>query len=959
MRIECKIDGRERGFELDPTLSLRELLVRNGNLCVRDSDDGEGFCGSDTVLVDGTPVYANLMLAGEVDGREVRTPAGLGEPGKLSYVQQALIDAGVVQSAYNSPATALLLTWLLENEPNPTREQVKDALSGIYIRDASYENYYLAVKLACELRDKGGYESKIAPDYRPELSYVGKPGSKVDGPQLVRGERAFVEDFVDPDACHLVMLRSPYASAYINSIDASAAEALPGVVAVITCFNCPDITYMQAGQGNPEPSPHDTRLFNHKVRFVGDRVAAVIAETKEIAREACGLISVDYQVLDPVFSVEEAMAEGAPRVHDGIVEYGVGAPEDLDEYNKDAGDEREGKVFYPFPLRADIHRNIAASNKGGIGDVERGFAEADAIVDETYRTTNVQQAPLEPHLCYAKMEGGRLQVYASTQVPYHVRRIVSWVCGLPQNKIHVVKTRVGGGYGSKQDILVEDVCAYAAYATHRPVYYRHTRAEELVAASARHPMRVRVKMGAKKDGSITAIFMEVRANTGAYGNHCLTVPMNSCSKVLPLFKVDNMAYDLITYYSNKLQPGAYQGYGTPKGSYGIMMAMAQLAEKLGIDFKDMAVKNHVETGYRLEILKGLGEGREGNVVPVGSCGLDECIRRGCEMIEWGKREESDDPDWKIGKGFAMIMQGSGLPGLDHAEAICKLETDGTVILNSGGADIGTGLDTISTKVAAEILHLPLELVSVISGDTDSAAFDTGSYASSGTFFSGNASVDAARKLARGIIAEAALQMGEVEADLELRYPGEVHSTRTDATLSYGDLSHACCAGDGRGQVVAHGSFITTANAIPYGAHFAQVAVNVRTGQVKVQKYYALQDAGTPINPELAQCQMYGAALKSIGHTLYEDMTIDEKGRPLRTTLTDYGVPMIFEQPDDFKAVMVDVNDADGPFGAKSISEIACNGAAPAIGNAIHDACGVWMRSWPMTPEKVLRELGRI
>jgi putative selenate reductase molybdopterin-binding subunit len=329
------------------------------------------------------------------------------------------------------------------------------------------------------------------------------------------------------------------------------------------------------------------------------------------------------------------------------------------------------------------------------------------------------------------------------------------------------------------------------------------------------------------------------------------------------------------------------------------------------------------------------------------------------MIKWGEKESSDDPDVKIGKGFAMIMQGSGLPGLDHAEAIAKLETDGSVILNSGCADIGTGLDTICAKVVSETLCMPMERITVLSGDTDAAAFDTGSYASSGTFFSGNAALVASQKLKEMILAEAALQMEEDAADLEICEPGAVRSKKSGKILSYYELSHTACSGSGRGQMIAHGSFVTKASSVPYGAHFAQVAVNVRTGEIKVQKFYALQDAGTPINPELALCQMYGASLKSIGHSLYEGMILDENGVCVNSNMTDYGVPMITEQPDDFKAVLIDVNDDYGPFGAKSISEIACNGAAPAIGIAIHDACGVWVQSWPMTPEKILKGLGKI
>lgn len=959
MRIDCLINGKNRSFDVDPTMRLRDMLLINGNFAVRDSDDCEGFCGSDTVLVDGTPVFANLVLAGEVNGCEIRTPDGLGNPQNLTIVQQAMIDAGIVQSAYNAPAAALLLTWLLENNPNPSRAEIADALSGIFIRDAGYEHYYLAVKLARERMSDGRYKSEIAPSFRPELDIVGKPASKIDGPQLVSGERAFVEDYVTPDTCYMVVLRSPHASAYINSIDLTEARKVEGVVEILTAYNTPDTHYMQAGQGNPEPSPHDRRLFNLKVRHVGDRVAAVIAETLEAAKEACSKIKVDYEVLPAVFTVEEAMAPGAPLVHNGIVEYRAGAPDDLDEYNKLAGDPREGKVIYQFPLRADIHRNIAASNKGEIGNVDEAFANSDAVVEATYQTSQIQHTPLETHVCFAKMEGGRLTVYASTQVPYHVRRIVGWVTGLPENKIHVIKTRVGGGYGSKQDILIEDLTGYASYVTGRPVFCHNTREEEFIANSTRHPMRVHVKMSGNKDGKITGIFMEVCANTGPYGNHCLTVPMNSCSKTLPLFKCDNMRYDLKVYYTNTPPAGAYQGYGTPKGTYGLMMAMAELADKLGVDYKDMVLKNHVDEGYMLEILKGLGEGREGNVVPVGSCGLDEAVRKGCDMIQWGKREKSDDPDWKIGKGFAMIMQGSGLPGLDHSEAIAKLETDGTVILNSGGADIGTGLDTISAKIVAEVLKLPMSRITVVSGDTDSCAFDTGAYASSGTFFSGNASLVATKKLKDMIIKEAAFQMGEAESDLDVRAPGEVYSKKTGAVLPYGELSHTACSGTGHGQMIAHGTFVTAASSVPYGAHFAQVAVNTRTGEIKVQKFYALQDAGTPINPEVALCQMYGAVMKSIGHSLYEDMILDKDGVCLTANMTDYGVPMVSEAPEDFKSVLIDVNDEFGPFGAKSISEIACNGAAPAIGIAIHDACGIWLRNWPMTPEKVLKALGKI
>ena len=955
---EFILNGRLAAADFPPDMRLRDVLYKLGCTSVRDSDDHEGFTGSDIIIFNDRLRSSNLTLLYKAEGAHIRTAESLRKGREINDVQQAMIKAGVVQSAYNSPTVALILTWLLEKKPDASREDVRQALSSVFIRDAGYEHFYLAVKLVQEMRAFGRYVTPVSPVFRDKLDYIGKPLDKSDGVSLVSGEPVYVEDKVDKDAYVLEVLRSPFAMAYIKSIDTSRAEALDGVEAVVTHLNCPDVYYMQAGQGYPEPSPYDRKMLNRKVRHVGDRVAAVVARDRETAEKAISLIQVEYEPVKPVFSVEDAMAEGASLVHNSFVEYVSGAPAGLDEYNR-SYDERDGKVIYQFPLHGDVRRNIAAGAHGGIGDVQKAFDEADAVVEETYRTSQIQCTPLEPHVCYSRMENGRLVLHCSTQVPYHVRRIVAKVCQISENKVHVIKERVGGGYGSKQDILVEDLCGYCTWITGRPVYYRNTREEEFIANSTRHPMRISVKMSGKKDGTITGIYMDVRANTGPYGNHCLTVPMNASSKTLPLFAVKNMYYDLNTYYTNIPPAGAYQGYGAPKGYFAIMSCMDELAHKLGIDPLEMALKNVVDEGYMLDILKGLGEGRDGKVVPVGSCGVRQALLKGAEMIRWGVREESDDPDWAIGKGFAMIQQGSGLPGLDQANAQCKLLPDGSFVLLSGGADIGTGLDTISLKIVCEIMKVDPSRVTVVSGDTDSCLFDTGAYASSGTYFSGNASLNAVKDLKEKMLKEAALQLNERPEDLELIEPGAVHSLASGAELSYQSLIHEALSGTGRGAIIGTGSFATENSAIPYGAHFAQVAVNRKTGEVRVQKFYALQDAGTPINPELALCQMYGAAMKSIGHTLYEDMVLDENGKCISACFTDYGVPMISEAPEDFRAVLIDVDDQYGPFGAKSISEIATNGAAPAIANAIYDAVGARVRSWPITGEKILRAMGKL
>lgn len=956
MKISFTLNGLKKTVHTEAGENVQALLQRLGIFSVRDSDDHQGFCGSDTIILNGKPVNAGLFIAAQIDGADVKTIESVMKDGRLSAVQSAMVDCGLVQSGYNSPAAALMLTDLLERIPDPSKDDVMDALSPLFSRSAGYQPFFKAVDLAKKRMKDPAYKTEGFTEFREDLREVGKVRRKIDGHQLVAGHKAFVEDMVEPGTCILKMLQSPHAHAYITSIDTTEAEKVEGVVTIITHKNCPDVYYTNAGQGAPEPSPHDRKLFNQKVLYVGDRVAAVVAETEESADEALKKIKVEYEVLKPVFTWDEAQAPNAPVLHKSYVTYGVGAPENLDEYNKNA-DPRDGKIHYPFPLRADPHHNLAASVKGGIGDVEKGFQEADVIIDRTFATTQIQCTPTEPHVVFTKMQGDRLVIHASTQVPFHLRRVVAKVLGIPETKIHVIKERVGGGFGSKQDVILEDVAAFATYSTGRPVYYRYTRNQEFNTCSTRKPMRVRVKIGAKKDGTFTAIRMDNEANTGPFGAHALTVPMNACSKNLPLFLCPNMYFTVRIYYSNIMPTGAYQGYGAPKGAFALNSTVAELAEQLGMDQIELMRKNMVHEGAVLEILRCLGEGREGTPALVQSCGLEKALEVGSKMIDWGKKETSDDPDIKIGKGVSIIQQGSGLPGLDHSNAHILMLADGGFSLHSGAADIGTGLDTVMAKVVAEVLEVPLSQVTVMSGDTDHTPFDTGAYASSGTFFSGNAARLAAEDMKRKILQKAAEYLNEPVEDCVLEYPAKVKGKKGEIT--YAEIAYNTTTGHGSGQLQGIGSFITENHAIPYGANFAEVAVNTRTGEIDVRKFYALLDCGTPINPELAEGQVYGGVLKSIGHSLYEGIVLDKNGKPLNDNLQDYNPPTIYDLPKDFQAPLVFTKDPDGPYGGKSISELATNGAAPALAIAIHDACGVWIREWPFTPEKILKGLGKI
>ncbi len=956
MKISFTLNGLKKTVLTEAGENVQALLQRLGIFSVRDSDDHQGFCGSDTIIFNGKTVNAGLLIAAQIDGADIKTIESVMKDGKLSAVQSAMVDCGLVQSGYNSPAAALMLTSLLERTPDPSKDDIMDALSPLFSRSAGYQPFFKAVDLARKRMKDPNYKTEGFTEFREDLREVGKVRRKIDGHQLVAGHKAFVEDMVEPGTCILKMLQSPYAHAYITSIDTTEAEKVPGVVTIITHKNCPDVYYTNAGQGAPEPSPHDRKLFNQKVCYVGDRVAAVVAETEEAADEALKKIKVEYEVLKPVFTWDDAQAPDAPILHKSFVTYGVGAPEDLDEYNKNA-DPRDGKIHYPFPLRADPHHNLAASVKGGIGDVEKGFQEADIIIDRTFATTQIQCTPTEPHVVFTKMQGDRLVIHASTQVPFHLRRVVAKVLGIPETKIHVIKERVGGGFGSKQDVILEDVAAFATYSTGRPVYYRYTRNQEFNTCSTRKPMRVRVKIGAKKDGTFTAIQMDNEANTGPFGAHALTVPMNACSKNLPLFLCPNMYFTVRIYYSNIMPTGAYQGYGAPKGAFALNSTVAELAEQLGMDQIELMRKNMVHEGAVLEILRCLGEGREGTPALVQSCGLEKALEVGSKMIDWGKKEASDDPDIKIGKGVSIIQQGSGLPGLDHSNAHILMLADGGFSLHSGAADIGTGLDTVMAKVVAEVLEVPLSQVTVMSGDTDHTPFDTGAYASSGTFFSGNAARLAAEDMKQKILQKAAEYLNEPVEDCVLEYPAKVKGKKGEIT--YAQIAYNTTTGHGSGQLQGIGSFITENHAIPYGANFAEVAVNTRTGEIDVRKFYALLDCGTPINPELAEGQVYGGVLKSIGHSLYEGIVLDKNGKPLNDNLQDYNPPTIYDLPKDFQAPLVFTKDPDGPYGGKSISELATNGAAPALAIAIHNACGVWIREWPFTPEKILKGLGKI
>ncbi len=772
----------------------------------------------------------------------------------------------------------------------------------------------------------------VKTDRKSGFQVVGKNATKVDGRSLVIGKPKFTADIDLPETLIAKVLYSPYPHARILDIDTSRAEALPGVACVLTYKNTERIPYTTAGQGYPEPSPYDTVMFDNKVRFVGDRVAAVAAETEEIARKALRLINVQYQELEPVLSIDAASAAGAPIIHD----------------------EEDSTGIY------DAEQNIAANVDIDVGDTTHGFAQSDVVVERVCELQPAQHTPIEPHVCLSYFDGDdRLVIRTSTQVPFHVRRIVARLINVPIRDIRVIKPRIGGGFGVKQEILLEDICAALTLRTGRPVLLEYNRREEFISSRIRHPMRVRVKLGAKKDGRLTAIEMEVTSNTGAYGSHSLTVLSNVGSKTLPLYnKVENIHFYGNALYTTMPVAGAYRGYGATQGFFALETAIDELAEQLGIDPLTIRSRNHICVNETSPIFEKLGEGREGVAQQMKSCELPRCITIGAQRIGWKeKRVTKVRCGSKIhGVGMAISMQGSGIPEIDMAAATIKMNEDGSFHLLVGATDLGTGSDTVLAQIAAEVLGVALGKIIVYSSDTDFTPFDTGAYASSTTYVSGRATEQAARDVRTQILKVAGAMLQEDPADLTIE--GEQIISRTEQNVSLVEIGHRVTYQVDQRQIIASASYVPVESPAPFMANFAEVAVDTETGEVEIIKYVAVVDCGSVINPHMAEGQVEGAIVNGIGYALYEEMIFNSRGWMRNPSLFDYKIPGATDIP-PLEVILVDSYEPTGPMGAKSIGEIGINGPLPTIANAIYNAVGVRLQTTPFTPPKILAAIARL
>lgn len=762
---------------------------------------------------------------------------------------------------------------------------------------------------------------------------VGKDIEKIDGRALVTGQPVFTGDFSLPGMLYGKVLRSPFAHAFIKHLDTSQAEALSGVKAVFSYKNVPRKAYTTAGQGYPEPSPYDCFIFDRKVRYVGDRVAAVFAESLEIAAEALSLIKVEYEELPAVLDPQEAMKEGAPVIHD--------EPEIQGAY--------------------DPRRNIVSHVDIGVGDVEEALKSSDFKVDGTWETQYAQHCPLETHIAIAYLdERGKLVILSSTQVPFHCRRIISRLLDIPLSQVRVIKPRIGGGFGAKQEVLIEDLVALATLRTKRPARLELTREEEFVSSRTMHPMQVRVRLGANKEGKLTALDMEVLSNTGAYGTHGPTVFFNAGSKTLPLYnKADHVHFGGYVVYTNLPVAGAYRGYGAPEGYFALECAMDELAKSMGMDPLVLRQKNHIRPKESSPIFQKLGEGREGVPQIVESCGLEECIEKGKALFEWERKRSLPReiaPGIYRGYGMSIMMQGSAIPLLDMASATIKMNEDGSFLLLVGATDLGTGSDTILAQIACEELGVPVEKITVYSSDTDFTPFDKGAYASSTTYLSGEAVKKAAQKVKDQILEFSSLLL-RTSNRLSLK-DGLVVDSKTGKALSLEEIGYRSFYSEEQRQIQATASHVSDVSPPPFAAHFVEIEVDTRTGKITPLLYVAAVDCGLAVNPELTRGQVIGSIVNGLGFALSEELRFNSGGIPLNPNWLDYKVLSSLDIP-EIKVILVETHEPTGPFGAKSVAEVCINGPLPAVANAVYDALGIQLKKAPFTPERLLGFLGKI
>ena len=757
-----------------------------------------------------------------------------------------------------------------------------------------------------------------------EYKSINKPVRKKDAMQLLLGRPVYTDDITPGNALVVKLLRSPHANAVIQEINTSTALKVPGVAAVYTWEDVPKTRFAIAGQTYPEPSPYDRLILDRHVRFVGDPVAIIAAETEKAALRAMKMIKVKYQILEPVLDFCKAK-DNPILVH----------PEE--------------DWFPPCQVGGDPKRNLVASEVNCDGDVEAVLSDCDIVLDRTYHTKAFNQAMMETFRTYTELDRyGRLHVISSTQIVFHCRRILSRALGIPKSRIRVEKPRIGGGFGAKQTAVCEVYPAFVTLKTGRPAKLIYTREESQIAGSPRHEMEIRIRLGAGRDGHIRCVDLYTLSNTGAYGEHGPTTVGLSGHKAIPLYtgglEAYRFSYDVV--YTNLQAAGAYRGYGATQGIFALESIVNELAEQLGMDPTVIRDKNMVKEGMKMPSYYN---------ETANACALDRCMEHCRQMFHWD--EKYPVRDMGNGKvrtaGVAMAMQGSCISHVDVGSATIKLGEDGTYNLIIGAADMGTGCDTILAQMAAECLDCSVDDIAVFGADTDASPYDSGSYASSTTYITGKAVEKACAELKERICSIAAEMLGCAAS--EMVFEGrQVRRIGTEETVSLTDIGYKSQVFNTQ-AAEATASHSSPVSPPPYMVGMVEIELDKETGLVTILDYMAVVDCGIPINPALARIQTEGGIVQGIGHTLMEDVRYDHNGKPIGSSFMQYKIPTRL----DMGKLHVEFEhsyEPTGPFGAKSIGEIVINTPAPALAHAIYRATGVWHRELPITPEKIALSL---
>ncbi len=751
--------------------------------------------------------------------------------------------------------------------------------------------------------------------------YIGKRVVKKDAMALLAGKPLYTDDLAPADCLIVKALRSPHASALIKSIDTTKAKLVPGVECVLTYKDVPQKRFTNAGQSYPEPSPYDRYILEDRVRYVGDEVALVAGTKEKAVDKALRLIKVQYEVLEPVLDFRKAK-DNPILVH----------PEDDWVAN--------------CPVGADNKRNMCATDGFESGDVEKVLDECEYVVDETYHTLANNQGMMEPFVTYTEKDAyGRLLITSSTQIPFHVRRIIANALDIPKSKVRVVKPRIGGGFGAKQTVVSELFPAIVTWITGKPAKMIYSRKEVMVASTSRHEMEIRVRLGADVSGKIRAMDMYTLSNTGAHGEHGPTTVGLSGHKALSLYgPVEACRFKADVVYTNTMPSGAYRGYGATQGIFALESAVDELAHKMDMDPVKLREMNLVHEGS----IQPAYYNEQFNAVA-----LDRCMARAKEMIGWDEKYPFKDMgNGKVrGIGAAMAMQGSGITALDQAAVEIRLSDEGFYNMMIGASDMGTGCDTILAQMAAECLECDIDQIIVHGVDTDVSPYDTGSYASSTTYVTGMAVVKTCETLRKKMMALAADVLKCPEENME--FDGKkFYSLEDEKEISLSDLATQSHLGINEAMSASE-SFCSPVSPPPFMVGMAEVEVDLATGQPEVIDYVAVVDCGTPINLNLAKVQTEGGIGQGIGMALYENIQYNEKGGMINNSFMQYKIPTRL----DVGKIRVEFENSyepTGPFGAKSIGEIVINTPSPALANAIYNATGVRLRELPMTSEKILK-----